>query len=268
MALFRWLAPARASNGNDWILEYAKLPQVEWRSGGKVFLRNIRNFRYKGTRDDYHPAWYDDEFSIDELESVDVVSSYWSGDMIAHLFLSFGFRDGRHLAISIETRRSQNQHYSAWRGFFKHYMLTYVLADERDLIGVRTDVRKERVYLYPVQIKPETAQALFLSYLGRIDKLSVQPEFYNTFNNNCTSNILHHATSVSSKIKYSWKVLVSGYADQYIYELGLLDKSIPFETLKKKCRIIRPPDALIEVDYSTLIRIHGDLPAALDTTLS
>lgn len=254
MPILPWLTSATASYEQDWILEYAKLPQVEWREGGKIFLRNIRNFRYIGTRDDYLPSWYDDEFSVYEVQSVDVISSYWSGDAIAHLFLSFGFKDGRHLAVSIETRRSLNQHYSTWRGFFKYYLLTYVLADERDLIGVRTDVRKERVYLYPVQISSQASQALFLSYLKRIESLSVQAEFYNTFNNNCTSNILVHAASVSSDIKYSWKVLVSGYADKYIYELGLLDNSMSFENLKAKSLIRRAPGAVIEENYSVSIR--------------
>lgn len=255
MSILPCLRSAIASNEKNWILEYAKLPVVEWRDEGKLFLRNIRNFRYNGTRDDYIPDWYDDEYSVSELASVDVISSYWSGNAIAHIFLSFGFSDGRHLAISIETRRSHHQRYSTWRGFFKHYMLTYVLADERDLIGVRTDVRKERVYLYPLQISSEAAQDLFLKYIERIDNLSVQPEFYNTFNNNCTSNILHHAAAVSSEIKYNWKVLVSGYADKYIYDLGLLDNSISFDKLKEVCLIKRPPGSIIDANYSESIRL-------------
>lgn len=255
MPIFPRLTSATPSNELDCILEYAKLPQVEWCAGGKIFLRNIRNFRYNGTKDDYLPSWYDDEFTLDELTTVDVISSYWSGNTIAHLFLSFGFKDGRHLAISIETRRRINQIYSTWRGFFKHYTLTYVLADERDLIGVRTDVRKERVYLYSVKIPAETAQALFINYLGRIEKLSLQPEFYNTFNNNCTTNILHHAASVSPEIKFNWKVLVSGYADKYIYELGLLDSRLPFKKLKEISLIRRPSDAAIADDYSKSIRL-------------
>lgn len=254
MAMFPWLTSPIASNDQDWVLEYARLPQVEWRAQGKIGLRNIRNFRYQSTRDEYVHDWYDAEIDISQLKTVDVVSSYWSGTAIAHLFLSFGFEDGRHLAISIETRRSRDQQYSIWRGFFKHYMLTYVLADERDLIGVRTDVRKERVYLYPLQISPETAQAVFLSYLQRMEQLDDQPEFYHTLFNNCTSNILHHAAAVSDEIRYSWKVLVSGYADQYIYELGLLDNSLPFEQLKKQCLIKRPEKALIDEDFSRLIR--------------
>ncbi|MBS0847354.1 DUF4105 domain-containing protein [Citrobacter sp. JGM124] len=249
-----WLTSAAPSNDKDWILEYAKLPQVEWLGEHDIMLRNIRNFRYNGSVTDYVPAWYDDEFNLKELDSVDVIASYWSGEAIAHLFLSFGFKDGRHLAISIETRRSAEQRYSTWRGLFNHYTLTYVLADERDLIGVRTDVRKERVYLYPINISPEMVQALFLNYLDRIDKLNQHPEFYNTFLNNCTSNILNHAASVSSDIKYNWKVLVSGYADRYIYDMGLLDSTLPFKKLKETCLIQRLPDALIDCGYSEAIR--------------
>lgn len=254
MAMFPGLISPKASNEQDWVLEYARLPQVEWGEQGKIVLRNIRNFRYQPTRDDYVPDWYDADIDISQLKTVDVISSYWSGKAIAHLFLSFGFDDGRHLAVSIETRRSRDQQYSTWRGFFKHYMLTYVLADERDLIGVRTDVRKERVYLYPLQVSPDTAQALFLDYLRRIDQLSHRPEFYHTLFNNCTSNILHHAMAVSADIRYSWKVLVSGYADNYIYELGLLDNSVSFERLKKRCLIERPDNAVINEDFSRLIR--------------
>ena len=249
-----WLRTALPSNDQDWILEYAKLPQVEWHDEGKIVLRNIRNFRYKGSIKDYVPAWYDAEFNVQQLDSVDVIASYWSGEAIAHLFLSFGFKDGRHLAISIETRRSIHQHYSTWRGLFNYYTLTYVLADERDLIGVRTDIRKERVYLYPVDISPAMAQALFLNYLERVNKLSHYPEFYNTINNNCTSNILHHAASVSSRIKYNWKVLVSGYADRYIYDMGLLDNSQPFKNLKEQCLIKRAAEAVIDAGYSDAIR--------------
>lgn len=254
MTMFSWLTSPTASNEQDWVLEYARLPQVERGDQGKIVLRNIRNFRYQPTRDDYVPDWYDADIDISQLKTVDVVSSYWSGKAIAHLFLSFGFEDGRHLAVSIETRRSRDQRYSTWRGFLKHYMLTYVLADERDLIGVRTDVRKERVYLYPLQISSDTAQAIFLSYLQRIDQLRYHPEFYHTIFNNCTSNIMHHATAVSADIRYSWKVLVSGYADKYIYELGLLDNSLSFEQLKKQSLIKRPDNSVIDEDFSRLIR--------------
>lgn len=257
MVMLPWLSSPVPSNDQDWLLEYAKLPQVEWKSQDVVVLRNIRNFRYYPTRDDYVPAWYDAEFAVSQLQTVDAVASYWSGKAIAHLLLSFGFQDGRHVAVSIETRRRRDQRYSPWRGFLKRYLLTYVLADERDVIGVRTDVRKERVYLYPLDILPETGQALFLDYLRRIHQLRHQPEFYHTLHNNCTSNILHHAAAVSAQVHYNWKVLMSGYADRYIYDLGLLGRDRPFEQLKSQCRIVRPDNGVITEDFSRVIRDVG-----------
>ena len=253
MPMLPWLTRPVATNERDWVEEYARLPLVEWQGPDHVLLRNIRNFRYR-TRDDYLPAWYDASYDLKQAQTVDVVASYWSGKAIAHLFLSFGFRDGRHLAISIETRRSQGQRYSTWRGFFKNYMLTYVLADERDLIGVRTDIRNEQVYLYPIQITPETVQALLRDYFRRIEKLSYRPEFYHTLMNNCTSNILHHAMAVTPEIKYNWRVLISGYADRYLYELGLLEEGPNFEQLKQRSRIVRPVRAVIGDDFSQQIR--------------
>ncbi|HEI8864659.1 DUF4105 domain-containing protein [Serratia sp. AKBS12] len=252
MAPLRWPA-SKPSNERDWLTEYARLPTVEWGVQGKVTLRNVRNFTYR-TRDDYSPDWYDAEYDLNQAATVDVIASYWSGKSIAHLFLSFGFQDGRHLAISIETRRSRGQFFSTWRGFFNYYMLTYVVADERDLIGVRTDVRREQVYLYPVQIAAPTVRQLLLEYLRRIDQLSQRPEFYHTLYNNCTSNILRHAAAVSPAIRYHWRVLVSGYADRYVYDLGLLNNDLPFEQLKQRSLIVRPPDAVIDADFSRQIR--------------
>src|SRR3984957_297726 len=124
------------------------------------------------------------------LTGLDLICSYWTGPSIAHVFLSFGFADGRHLAVSVETRRRNGQGFSAIAGFFRRYQLIFVVADERDLIGVRTDIRRERVYLYPLRITPEETRRLFGGYMDRATALAERPEFYNTVTNNCTSNIV------------------------------------------------------------------------------
>lgn len=121
--------------------------------GRIVHVKNIRNITYR-SETDYTPHYYNADFNLDHLSSIDLVTSYWAGNSIAHVFLSFGFDDGRHLAVSIETRRQKKFGYSTIAGFFHHYELTYVTADERDLIGVRTDIRKERVYLYRLNLSP------------------------------------------------------------------------------------------------------------------
>jgi hypothetical protein len=243
----------RARRGpHGWVPEYERAARVEWR-GRRVMIRDVRNFAYR-TRDDCIPAYYDALYEIDSVRVVDVVVSRWTSDAIAHVFLSFGFADGRYLAISIETRRRHGQRYSPYAGFLPLYDLIYVVADEQDLLGVRTDIRAERVCLFRANIQAATAQALFVDYLRRIYALDQQPEFYNTLFNNCTTNILRHIKAVAPNIQYSWKVLLSGYADRYGYDLGLLDDSVPFDLLKSESLIQRPAGALLEKNYSAVIR--------------
>lgn len=244
------------SNDFDWVQEYVRTASIEW-DNEHATVRNVRNFTYR-SRDDYTPAWYDSTYNIGELQSVDLIVSRWAGERIAHVFVSFGFRSGQYLSISIETRRTSGQKYSKFGGFFRHYCLVYVVADERDLIGVRTDIRRERVCVYRADISADTARTLFRDYMRRINELNSRPEFYHTLFNNCTTNILHHARAVSPAIGYSWKLLLSGYADQYTYELGLLDQSMSFEELRERSRIWRDVNAVIDTDFSAVIRKQDD----------
>jgi hypothetical protein len=41
--------------------------------------------------------------------------------------------------------------------------------------------------------------------------------------------ILAHASVNPGHVPLSWKVLLSGYAPEYVYEMGRLDRSLPFE---------------------------------------
>lgn len=248
-----------ASHVADWAPEYTKTASVHW-EGNIATIHNIRNFSYR-TREDVLPAWYDAAFDMDAVDSVDLVMSYWTGASIAHVFLSFGFANGQRVAISIETRRTRTQTYSALGGFRKNYALIYVVADERDLIGVRTDVRRERVHIYPLVLPPDMKKALLRDYLERVNALNLHPEFYHTLFNNCTTNILRHARAVHPVIRYDWRILMSGYADKYTYDLGLLDRSQSFPLLKSDSLIRRSEDAVIDEQYS--INIRKKKPEAL-----
>ena len=115
------------------------------------------------------------------------------GDAIAHVMVSFAFADAPALAISIETRKEVGEPYSTVLGFFRRYELVYVVADERDLIGVRTNVRAdppEDVYLYRVAMPKEAARRLLLEYVRQMNELREHPRFYNTATTNCTTMVL------------------------------------------------------------------------------
>lgn len=250
-ALSLWYVTDLPRNDREWQGEYA-IPADVIMDGGLAHIHHVRNFIYRTTQD-YTPRHYDATYNLDDLSSVDLVTSYWAGNAIAHVFLSFGFRDGRHVAISIETRRQKKFQYSTIAGFFHHYETFYVTADERDLIGVRTDVRHERVYLYRLNLSALARRRLFESYLREIHTLVHHPAWYNTLTDNCTTGIL---TRAQARLRYrlDWRVLLSGYTASLAYDLGLLDTQLPFPELKKQSRIHRPPNATPDADYSDEIR--------------
>ncbi len=253
-----WFCTDHPSNNREWAGEYAVLADAI-QDGRMVHVRNIRDFTYK-TETDYTAHYYNADFNLDHLSTIDLITSYWAGDSIAHVFLSFGFEDGRHLAVSIETRRQKKFAYSTIAGFFHHYELTYVTADERDLIGVRTDIRKERVYLYRLELSAQTREAVFKNYLREIHTLTTQPRWYNTLMDNCTTEILARANA-RTRYRLDWRVLLSGYTASLAYDLGLLNTHYDFATLHRLSLIKRPANAMPGTNYSNEIR--ESLPLAL-----
>jgi hypothetical protein len=257
-ALLCW-SRATASNEREWQPEVAVLPFATF-DGDLVTVHNIRNFDYR-TETDFTPAYYDRTFDLRRLDRVDLVAVYWMGPAIAHLMLSFGF-GAEHLAISIEARKEKAEAYSSLAGFFRHYELIYVVADERDAIRLRTNYRKdppEEVYVYRVTGPVENARRVFLDYVRDMNELRERPRFYNTLTTNCTTMILAHTTVNPGHLPYSWRILLSGYAPEYAYEMGRLDQSLPFEELRRRSHVNAAAQAADQApDFSQ--RIRAGLP--------
>lgn len=248
------------SNDRDWQTEVAVLPYATF-DGDRVTIHDIRDFEYR-TETDYTPHYYDKAFDLRELNSLDLIAVYWMGDAIAHIMVSFGFAERDFVTVSIETRKERGESYDTLKGFFRQYELIYVVGDERDLIGLRTNHRNdppEEVYLYRTNAPPENARRLFRSYFEKINELRDRPEFYNTLTTNCTTNVLMHTRVNPGNHRYSWKILLSGYAPQYTYELGRLDDALPFEELRRRSHINAAARAADRSeDFSA--RLRADLP--------
>lgn len=256
LAVLALWARTQPSNDRPWQEDVARTP---WASidGDLVTLHEVRSFDYR-TETDFTPAWTEKTVDVSKLSSVDLVASYWMGPHIAHLFLSFGFEDGQHVAISIETRKEVGETYSTLGGFFRQYELYYVVADERDVIRVRTNYREnppEDVYVYRIPFRAEPARRLFLDYVREINALKERPAFYNTATTNCTTNILMHTRVNPGSLPLSWKVLLSGHTPEYVYESGRLDTTLPFEELRRRSHINAAARAADEApDFSQRIR--------------
>ncbi len=233
--LAAWWGRIPPSLDRDWAPEYAVLPRATI-DGDRVTLHDVRNFDYR-TETDFTPRYETRAYDLRRLDSLDLVASYWMGDAVAHVMLSFGFVGQDFVAFSIETRRERTEGYSAVAGFFKQYELFYVVADERDLIRLRTSYRQdppEDVYLYRTDARPEEIRPVFLDYLREINALAQSPRWYNTLTTNCTTAIVTHLRVNPGAAPMSWKVLLSGYAPQYAWERGALDTRMSFEELRRR----------------------------------
>jgi hypothetical protein len=256
--LLAWLvlvAPRQPSNERDWNPDQARLPLATV-DGERVRIDNVRNNFYRSTHD-FDVRWETRNYDLAGLDSVwFIVEPFgdWRGP--AHTFLSFGFAGGEHVAISVEIRKERGESFSPLRGLMREYELMYVVGDERDLIGLRANHRRDAVYLYPVRTSAEGRRRLFLDMLTRANALAVAPEFYNTLTSTCTSNIVDHIDAiVPGRIGFSPRTLLPAHADDLAHDLGLIDTALPRERYREAHRINAAAAVHADMpDFSTAIR--------------
>jgi Domain of unknown function (DUF4105) len=225
-----WWVSIAPSNSRNWAPEVDRTARAELHDSTAT-VQNVRDFQYR-SESDYDQRWETRTYNLDRIRGVDLFLSFWGPTQIAHTIVSWDFDDGQHLAISIETRKEKGQEYSALRGFFRQYELYYVVADERDVIGVRTNHRNEQVYLYHIRLSDSQARSLLVDYLKEVNHLADQPEWYNALTHNCTTTIRGHAQNVGTVGKLDWRLLANGHLDQLLYERGQLDRRLPLEELR------------------------------------
>lgn len=233
--VFVWWGGISASNSRDWAFDVARPPMVRM-EGSRVVVENVRDFAWTGEAA-ANPAWETRAYDLDGLISVDLYASHWSGETIAHTFVSFGFADGRYLAWSAELRRSVGQTYKTLESLFKLSELILIAGDERDLVGVRAKHRDEDVRLFPLRIPREAMRELFLSYAREANELAAQPRWYNTLTNNCTTTIFELARMLDRSAHYDWRILLPGHFAEYAYEHGAFGADTSFEELKRRSHI-------------------------------
>ena len=249
-----------ASNDRDWQPDVSVTPHATV-NGDLVTIHGVRNFDYR-SESDFTPRWEDRTYDLRKLDSADIIAVYWSRKAVAHIMVSFGFQDQDYLAVSIETRKEKGESYSTLAGFFRRYELYYVVADERDVIRVRTTYRQpqEDVYIYRTRTPQRNIRRSFLDYLQAMNDMCVHPRFYNTLTTNCTTTILMHTRINPESPPMSWKILLSGYLPDYLYKLGRIDTAKPFADLEKLSRVNERAQAADKDGASFSQRLRQGLP--------
>ncbi len=252
-----WWLTLEPSNDRRWLLDVSRLPAARV-DGDRLTIANVRNFEYR-SEEDFTPRWEERSYDLARVRGVDLCVCDWGAGLIVHTMLSWDFGGGEHLTISIETRKEEGEGYSALRGFFRQFELYYVVGDERDLIGVRTSVRGERVRVYRLATSADEARALLVDYVERIEELAEEPAWYNALTENCTTSIRLHAVDLGIERPWDWRILVNGRGEELLYERGMVSTSLPFEELRPRSDVTELARAAAGApDFST--RIRRDLP--------
>ena len=147
--------------------------------------------------------------------------------------------------------------FNAIASLFKQFELIYVVGEERDLVGVRTN--SETVYLYRLNASADDARRLLLIYLARINELADRPEFYHLLTNSCTINIIRYANAAGREGRFDIRHLLNGLIDSYLYYSGRVDTTLSYEELRQRSLINEAAQAADGApDFSP--RIRASLP--------
>ena len=265
LGVVAWWIAIPPSHDREWRPEVAVMPRAVI-DGDRVRITGVRNFDYR-TRNDFTVRYEEREVLLSHLTGVDFYVSYWSEGLVGHTFLSFIFDNAPPLSISIETRPEVGEGFNPIASLFKQFELIYVVGDERDIVGVRTNHRLETVYLYRLNASPDKVRELLLVYLERINELADRPEFYHLLSNSCTINIIRYLNAAGRKGRFDIRHLFNGLIDSYLYHSGRVDTTLPFDELRRRSLINEAAQAANDApDFSQRIRAsvptipHGSIP--------
>jgi hypothetical protein len=223
----------------DWAPEFARTAWAEV-SGDRAVVHNVRNFTYR-TEHDLTANWETRTYDLGKIIGADLFLIRWGAPLVAHSIVSFRFSDGTYLATSIEARRTPSQEFSALLGFFRQFQIIYLVADERDVVRVRTNYRQnENVSLFRTRLTPADARQLLAAYFGWMNAAHVKPAWYNALTKNCSAPMTTFLakSKIGGLSRWDWRGILDGRGDKMLYELGdLAGDELPFEQLKAQALI-------------------------------
>lgn len=213
-------------------------------------VRPVSDWSYAGagpTAETYTEA----SFTYADLRTVWFVLEPQPGSKLAaHTFLMFEFTGDRLLGLTIEARREADEKYSAVRGAFNAYELSYLWASARDLLTRRAVMLEHDVFIYPVAIDAAQREQLLRNVLARTAELEANPRYYNTLFSNCTNEL---AKAAGLRWNYAW--VLTGASDNYLFREGLIpgDDFPTAEAAAKRTDLVRALNNAPARDFDRLL---------------
>ena len=236
MIYFWCLTPAMQFKDVKWQKPWARRPEAVFKENRQICFSNVRDFHYRSEHD-YTVRYRTVTVFIEDLQYIDLALSHWDGiETVAHTMLGMQFKNGEYLCLSLETRLPEGKTQSTIGGLFKQYEIIPLIGTRRDIFDLRIKHRGEDFYLYRTTLSQAQSSQLLI-YLAQ--NLACPPRFYNTLTHNCTTALdLFLHISGNSKVD-DIRLLINGYSDQLLYELGHLKhrKGESFASLKSRSYI-------------------------------
>ncbi|MDE0858005.1 MAG: DUF4105 domain-containing protein [Candidatus Poseidoniaceae archaeon] len=208
-------------------------------TGSTIRFSNIRDFFWRTTRD-RDEDWEDTlEVDADQIKDVwFVVDHFHHLHGMAHTFLTFEFNNGTCLSFSFEARRRKGQRYHPWPGLWRHYELYLLVGHERDLLGLRTNGRGNKDYMFRGITPPGKEKALLLALTNKANSLAEKGEWYHSFLTTCNTSIVGMVNRITpGRVPFTWRNFLPGYTPRAAYKLGLIEKWGDFETTIERARV-------------------------------
>lgn len=254
LAFFAFKTP---SNEREWQTQFQILPTIELEKD-TISIDNVRDYRYKQDGTIAEVRYLDETYQLSEFKHAWYGLSHFGDSGLAHVFLSFEFADDKFLVVSIEARLEEKHTdgYDPIKGLFRNYTKTIVLATEQDVIGLRTHIRGEPVYLHKLNVPELYTKPLLLNFLREAQVLTRKPKFYNTLIDNCMTGLL--AQSDQFRSLFSWvdsRIILPGKSDEIAYELGFINNTEALDKVRESA-LVDPNFSEIDDDFSQKIRMR------------
>lgn len=197
--------------------------------GDVATLTNFRDAIHR-TGEPSVARWTTQVLDLSTLESAELIMQpFGEWKAMEHVMLSFRFADGRHVVVSMESRRASSAKFDPLSGFFRHDQIYPVISTERDQIWLRlSKVPPDEIQIYPIRKSSEEVRAYFRRVLTFANEVAARPRFYSTLRESCMTTLINIAPELFNDVKwYDIRRWLPGYSLSLFQQLGLIDSDLP-----------------------------------------
>ena len=212
------------SHDREWVEHHTKLPSVSIDGRGVATTHNVRHARYR-SEFDLDLSYTDEQYDTRAIKDVWMLVSHW-GALEAHCILSFEFADGRYLAASVEVRKEARRakSFATTEALYRNFEIFYILADEQDLVSLRTHIWKNDMHVYRLKLTPEMKRATLLAVAESTNTYAGTPQWYRLMRRNCGSEPMRNLYKAGAPVpQWDWRYVAVGRIDRLLYNRHLID---------------------------------------------